>query len=186
MKTDNANLPSKLQLRRYFLDRYSYSNIFDCCQGNGIIWQTLCNEYNPSLYMGVDLKSKKGRLKIDSVRILNQSGWKYDVVDIDTYGSPFKHFSAIIKFANHDITIFLTIGNQGGLSRTDSKLISLIGIDQFSMKVPPLLITKFSDLLIKHAICNAKFHGWQIIEAMESQASKHARYIGIRLKKLHR
>ena len=43
-KTDNANLPAKLALRRYFLNKYHTSQkplVFDACQGEGVLWETI-------------------------------------------------------------------------------------------------------------------------------------------------
>ncbi|HZU48538.1 MAG TPA: hypothetical protein VFA16_15010, partial [Mycobacterium sp.] len=92
-KTDNGNLEAKLGLRRHFLRRYHMENkpmVLDCCQGDGIIWRKLRQEFECD-YWGVDVKPKRGRLSIDSVRILAQPGWPHDVLDIDTYGSPWRH-----------------------------------------------------------------------------------------------
>src|SRR5438552_1243842 len=99
-KTDNHNLPAKLALRTYFLRKYHMQdvrrdaagatniNVLDCCQATGKIWGTLQREFPLAGYWGVDVKPKKGRLTIDSVKILDQPGWTQNVVDVDTYGSP--------------------------------------------------------------------------------------------------
>ncbi|MFA6927119.1 MAG: hypothetical protein WCQ69_08995 [Bacteroidales bacterium] len=182
MKTDNANLPSKLALRRHFLSAWPPESVLDCCQGNGIIWSTLRREY-PVRYMGVDIKHKKGRVKIDSVRILDQPGWDFDVVDIDTYGSPFKHWLAVLLHGRRDITVFLTIGRMGGMTVLDKALLSCVRLN-FTRRPPNMLISKFHEQLTDYAIAAAGAHGWAIIEAMESPRSRNARYIGIRLKRL--
>lgn len=98
-KTDNTNLPAKLDLRRRFLRKYHAedpANVLDCCQGDGVIWKTLRREFTIAGYWGVDTKRKPGRLRLDSSRILAQAGWLQNVVDIDTYGSPWRHWLAML------------------------------------------------------------------------------------------
>jgi hypothetical protein len=93
-KTDNHDPRAKLELRRYFLRKYhgdGLARVLDCCQGSGLLWGTLRQEFECESYWGLDLKRKPGRLSIDSSRVLAQPGWPQDVIDIDTYGSPWKH-----------------------------------------------------------------------------------------------
>ncbi|MEN3369967.1 MAG: hypothetical protein V7609_2110 [Verrucomicrobiota bacterium] len=105
-KTDNHNPDAKLTLRRHFLNRYhvpivAYGDtsirVLDCCQASGRLWGVLRREFAGVEYWGVDVRPKKGRLKIDSVRILDQPGVTQNVIDIDTYGSPFKHWMALLR-----------------------------------------------------------------------------------------
>jgi hypothetical protein len=114
LKKDNANIHHKLALRRYFLDQYRDEpyDVFDCCQGSKLIWGKLIDEYKITQYWGVDLKKKRGRLMVDSVRILAQKHWTWNVIDVDTYGTPWKHYAEIIANATKPVTVFLTIGNQ--------------------------------------------------------------------------
>lgn len=183
-KTDNANLDGKLLLRRYFLDKYPCTSVLDCCQGSKKIWGTLLAEY-PTRYLGVDVKEKKGRLKIESQRILGQPGWYYDVIDIDTYGSPWEHWENALRFSTHDLTIFLTIGMvkvMGG--QTSSAVMRWLGLDSFSPKIPSSLASKCSAMAIPYCLARAGRHGFEIVEAMAAERSKNAEYIGIRLRKL--
>lgn len=117
-KTDNHNPAAKLALRRYFLRKYHAGerfSVLDCCQGSGLLWGELRREFSDCDYWGVDLKPKSGRLKIDSVRILAQPGWTQNVIDIDTYGSPFKHWAAMLPNVTRPLTVFLTfcVTNRG-------------------------------------------------------------------------
>ncbi len=112
MKIDNSNLADKLGLRRYFLDRYHKGReikVFDACQGRQVLWGILRKEYS-CRYWGVDTKKKKGRLKVNSERVLAEAGWDFDVIDVDTYGQPWRHWESIIKNGSRDVTVFLTIG----------------------------------------------------------------------------
>jgi hypothetical protein len=115
---DNSNLDAKLDLRRYFLDKYHSAvppDVLDCCQGDGKIWQQLRSEYEIKSYWGVDYKKKKGRLAIDSKRLLSSSGLSQNVIDVDVYGSPWGHWLELIKNVHRPTTVFLTIGDQNSV-----------------------------------------------------------------------
>lgn len=136
-KTDNACPDVKLALRRYMLDRYHVGEpirVLDCCQGSGVLWGTLQQEYDLAGYWGVDVKHKPGRLKLDSSRILARPGWRENVIDIDTYGSPWKHWTNLIKTIDHPTTVFLTIGqvNIG----TDLNILRVLGLHKLRTRPP--------------------------------------------------
>lgn len=183
-KTDNGNFSGKLDLRRYFLDRYPYCSVLDCCQGSKNIWKILQEEYRPKKYLGVDIKPKKGRLQVDSARILGQPGWKFDVIDIDTYGSPWVHWQNALTYGQTDMTIFLTIGLvkvMGG--RISKELMHWLGIDSFDPAVPPSLAAKLNAISLPYCLGRAEKHNYHIVEALEAPPAKNARYIGVRITK---
>ena len=183
-KVDNANLPAKLELRRYFLNKYHSKGaikVFDCCQGSGVIWNSLKEEYPISNYWGVDLKPKKGRLKIDSVRILQQPGLDANVIDIDTYGSPWKHWTAILPRISSPKTIFLTIGQwQMG---TDSEMCVNLGLG--NLKVSPGILMKLHELGQRYLISKGNRNGLKIVCCKESVSGgsppSNAQYIGLHI-----
>lgn len=182
-KTDNGNLEAKLALRRHFLELYPPTSVLDCCQGGGKIWSSLLESF-PTKYLGVDVKPKKGRLQVDSAKILGQPGWDYDVVDIDTYGSPWRHWANALKFAPGDVTIFLTIGMvkvMGG--NTCREVREWLGFDRFDPKIPSSLASKCDDISTPYALDRARRHGFAVELALEAPRSKNARYLGIRLSK---
>lgn len=184
-KTDNSNLSVKLDLRRYFIEKYGAHSVLDCCQGDKYIWSVLLAEMqSPPIYLGVDIKPKKGRLSLDSSRILQISGWNYDIIDIDTYGSPWRHYTNVLINGDHDITVFLTIGMVkvvGGAVSNEVK--KLLGFDKLHKKIPSSIINKFPDEMIEHGIYQAKLYGFDVIEALQAPSSRNARYVGIRLAK---
>lgn len=183
-KTDNANLHGKLALRRYFLDRYPCSSVIDCCQGDQVIWSQLRQEYPVEKYLGVDLKEKKGRLKIDSNRILAQPGWTFDCIDIDTYGSPWAHWESILQYSPHSITVFLTVGlvKVGG-GRVSNEIMRWLGFSGFSPKIPSSLASKCMAMAIPYCLARATRYEFTIVEAKAAPPSKNAEYYGIRLDK---
>lgn len=182
VKTDNHNPKVKLDLRRYFLKKYHTEKpprVFDCCQGGGVMWTTLKNEFVIENYWGVDLKPQKGRLKIDSVRILQQ-GISENVIDVDTYGAPWKHWLAIVASVKQPTTVFLTIGKvilaAGGrsLSKDESRLIGL------PPSSPPGFGPSVLYLCVDAMLAKAKQFA-TIVEAVEAVSTGNARYIGVRL-----
>jgi len=181
-KTDNHNPRAKLLLRQHFLEKYhgdGGATVLDCCQGGALMWSTLRNTHAIKSYWGVDVKPKKGRLKIDSVRVLQQ-GVSQNVIDIDTYGSPWKHWFAILPNITHPVTVFLTIGRvilaAGGRS--------LSGIEKDLMHLPPSTPPgfgpKLGDMAIDYALAKGADYA-TLTEAVESVSIGNARYIGVRL-----
>lgn len=186
-KTDNANLAAKVALRRHFLERYHVDRpplVFDCCQGSGMIWRRIRRRF-PCEYWGVDVKPKKGRLLIDSVRVLDQPGWTFDVIDVDTYGAPWKHWAAILRHMTKSATVFLTIGDIH-ISNIDNYAVESLGMTFKRLKPPSSLASKMRHLAISHCLGRAADHDVNIIEAMEVESGSsygQTRYIGLRLER---
>jgi hypothetical protein len=182
-KTDNTNLRVKLELRRYFLRKYHHhtpAHVLDCCMGNGLLWKTLAREFRLASYWGVDVKPKAGRLKIDSARILAQRGWTQNIIDIDTYGSPWKHWRALLPNVTQPTTIFLTF-TVGSFNRLEPQLLEALGIT-FNRKFPFAAVTdEFFEIAIRYGLARANDCGLKIIEAVEAPSNGNARYIGLRL-----
>jgi len=191
-KTDNLNLEAKLELRRYFLSKYHPEppDVIDCCQGDGVIWKHLRSEFFVATYWGLDVKVKPGRLKLDSARALAQPGWPQNVVDIDTYGGPWKHWEAMLPNITRPTTVFLTRGYGGmmgvNLSAYEKQALGLGGL-----KVPRTIMSHIAEMAVSYVltgVCDLV----EIIEMMEatyvpslghpnSLANLSARYIGVRL-----
>jgi hypothetical protein len=187
-KTDNHSLAAKLDLRRFFLSRFHRNQppiVFDCCQGSGKLWGQLRREFAIARYWGVDLKPKPGRLKVDSSRIVGQPGFRADVVDIDTYGSPWTHWLNLLGNLRTPATVFLTIGfiRAGGGGNTSAAERNAIGATFSRLECPPSLLA--SPVLRAHIRARMLAHpltlGFRIVSAMEAPAGRSATYLGIRL-----
>ena len=181
-KTDNSNLESKLELRRYFLQKYPPISVLDCCQGSCILWNVLRKEFAPRVYFPVDVKPKKGRIKMDSARILAASGWSYDCIDVDTYGEPWVHWKHIVEYGRGAISVFLTYGTvmiRGG--RVSDDLAAWCGMGPLLGIVPRSLQASCADIAAPYALNRAVLAGFSVLEALEAPASKNARYFGIRM-----
>jgi hypothetical protein len=181
-KTDNHNPEAKLKLRRHFLKKYhadGTATVFDCCQGGGVMWDAIRRTHPVASYWGVDVKPKKGRLKIDSIRVLQQ-GVSQDVIDIDTYGSPWKHWLAMLPKVTKPVTVFLTIGNQNMTAMSPNSH----GGSEFVV-FPPSTPQSLAGAVMRwrdvdYGLAKASSFA-TIIEAVEVSSTGNARYIGVRL-----
>jgi hypothetical protein len=182
-KTDNAHAEAKLNLRRHFLKKFGGPfHVLDCCQGSGAMWSALRKEFEVASYWGVDLKHKKGRMKIDSIAICSQPDLRQNVIDVDTYCSPWKHWEAIVANLSQPTTVFLTWGQvrQSG----DSVIAKAIGLDRLPMK-PPQTCFSFLTKWALPFVLGLALDKCRVIECTEVlTTSSTARYFGVRLEPL--
>ena len=183
-KTDNHDPAAKLFLRHYFLRKYhgdGVARVLDCCMGSGFLWRELRKTHAVKSYLGLDVKSKKGRLKIDSARYLDAGGWDHDCIDVDTYGCPYHHWFALLKnLSPGRATVFLTIGKgMKGLSIISKDGFAAMGLAGF--KIPPAIQGRLWDHAFTYCIAASRQHGIEITEAIEATSTGNARYIGLRL-----
>lgn len=182
-KTDNGNLPAKLKLRRFFLSRFHASAppvVIDACQGSGTIWSQLRKEFEIARIWGLDKKRRAGRLRADSGAVLSRPGWVADVVDVDTYGHPWRHWMGILENAPGPLTVFLTIGTVstgGGVGIPDELRRASMPFER--LRVPPSLGRCVIEAGIQGMLSRAH-HRFDVAAAKEC-AGGNARYIGIRL-----
>lgn len=174
------------------MDKYhsdGTARVLDCCQGDGVMWRALRSEFKIANYWGVDIKPKPGRVKIDSVRLLSQSGWRENVIDIDTYGSPWKHWLALLPNVVRPLTVFLTLGAVvdhspfGVRSNFGKEPIEAIGLVFKTLKVPSLLQIKVSHLFPSYCIAKALDYRLRLVETQEAvtRSFSNASYFGVRL-----
>lgn len=185
-RVENASPESKLQLRRHFLrkyhsDRPTFPRVLDCCQADAVLWSQLRQEFNVH-YWGVDRVAKRGRLAIDSVRLLASPSLAYDVIDVDTYGSPWQHWKTMLPNIRKPTTVFLTLGRAGGLTSVDGAVLEALGLSRMRCPIPQALRWKLDGLAV--GACLAQAHAWglKISEAVEVvPPSRNARYFGLHL-----
>ncbi len=183
VKTDNHDLAAKLELRRYFLRKYHAAgliDVLDCCQGSGLLWGALRKEFSVTSYWGLDLKPKKGRLKLDSIRVLSQSGWPQNVVDVDTYGTPWKHWNALLPNLSRPTSVFLTWGmvrmHGGTALLKEIRQVLELG----KMKLPPAFSMTLNKIGSQYLLGRGA-ETCKIMEAMEAVSDGNARYLGLHL-----
>lgn len=181
-KTDNHNLRAKLDLRRKMLSGQSGLLVMDCFSGQDeAIWKQLRLELQVSEYLALDLKRKRNRLAIDSLRVLEGQKWHHDVIDLDAYGSPWEHWFQVLASDRHrSLTVFLTIGS--------AVMGSLPKIALQALGVPPDTPTGMHKQLTEDAVnacLSATYeYNWKVAEAFEAEnPGGNARYIGVKLQK---
>ena len=180
-KTDNGNLKQKLDLRRRFLRGLDGNlNVFDACQGSGVLWGILRAEFSIGNYWGVDKKHKAGRLKVDSKRVL-QTKPIADIYDFDTYGSPWGHYEILLGYLSRPAIVFLTMGNLNQVAMnpdaTGGKILA------FPSRTPRVLMGKVSRILAINAwLTKPCVNGNMPIEIVEVRptSAEGARYFAIR------
>lgn len=182
-KTDNTKIELKLDIRRYMMQKYLLDqklSVLDCCQGDGLIWENLRQEFSIDQYWGVDLKAKTGRLKINSIKILQQYGWTQNIIDIDTYGSPWKHWTAMLPNIHQPIIVFLTIGMTMFKGSCDDISLKTMGIN-FKHKLPESFRRKLSIFSIDYCLGLCYNYNIQIVEITEVNVG-NVIYMGLYLK----
>lgn len=196
---DAAALRAKLAVRRYFLNRYypdarigrelhdgvaqPKPNVFDACAAGGEVWGQLRREYRVR-YWGVDLKPQtKGTLKIDSTRILAQPSLPFNIVDVDTFGSPWRHWLEMLPNIRKPTTVFLTLGDVGnvGVDAVHLDTLAWLGLDKIMARVPVALRWKVAAYSVDAMLSAPYAYNLKPVDVMEAARSRTARYLGVRL-----
>ena len=135
-------------------------------------------------YRGVDVKRKKGRLAVESQRVLAIGGLGADVIDIDTYGSPWKHWLALLPNVDRPVSVFLTegivqINGVGG--GVDGVVKKAMGLVFPTLQVIPSFVSRLPrESFALYMIALAHEHGLRVKAIMERR-TRDARYYGVRL-----
>lgn len=186
-KTDNHHLGAKLALRRKFLATFHAEQPFsvvDCFSGGEALWTPLRSEFPVAEYLALDVKEKRGRLKMDSLRYLQNQKWTHDVIDLDAYGSPWRHWYEVLK-RGQACTVFLTIGNTM-FKKQQTEALAAAGLvfrtaGRIVFKIPAGLHGSVTDIVERHNLALA-CERFQIPLAMEAKNDGGtAKYIGVRL-----
>lgn len=179
---DSSHLRWKLTLRRAYLTKYGCRNVIDCCQGQGVIWKILRKEFDVQ-YVGFDRKSRTGKAQVDdSARVLSIPGHTWDVIDIDTYGAPWKHLYAAAKTITIPTTIFLTVGRKGSIYSLPIEERKALALN-FSKPVPVPLQVRLHERAMRLILSQlpSKFR-LEIIEcSMVEYYMRETTYIALRV-----
>lgn len=183
-KIDNQNLALKVGLRRYMLDKYHREgriDVLDACQGSGQIWAQLRQFYRLDSYLGIDTKHKAGRLQFDSARLLALEGLQQNVIDIDTYASPWKHWQALVCSLNRPTTVFLTMAACQGPHGPNVQKVQKEALGLAGLNVPKVIVGRLQDLANRHQLAWAARRGVEIVEAVRAASGPtRMRYLAIR------
>jgi len=187
MAIDNSSLTTKLAIRKYMLDKWSQEpiRVLDCCAGKREIWTALQKDYDVKEYLAADVKATRGNLRVDSRRLVADKDVcsRFDVIDVDTYGSPWTHWESIIKNCGQDVTVFLTMGRSGGQKAVDGAALEMLGLN--GLDVPAGIRWRLADLCVSYCLTKCYDYGIILKEAVETRSpgSGGANYYGIRLRR---
>lgn len=180
--SDNSHIDEKLALRRMLIEKYHArdARVFDCCQGDGVIWRQLRKEYRIDGYWGVDLKEKRGRLKIDSSRILAM-GIRENIVDIDVYGSPWRHWLLMLPTIREPKTVFLTIYTKAFKRALSKEEAFSLGLGKHK-HIVRLFGHKLTSVAPRYCLAECYKYGVKIIDAAQYNHND-INYIGVRIER---
>ena len=109
---DNTFLDDKIALRIKHLPRKKIINVLDCFSGKGIIWNKIKKTTKQKInILKIDNKGNlKGiYLKGDNVKYMQGLDLdKFDIIDLDSYGVPYRQLNIIFKRHLKNCTIFIT------------------------------------------------------------------------------
>ena len=111
VQTDNSFLQDKIILRLKHLPKKDVINILDCFSGDSKIWDEIKKNSDKEInVLKIEQKEKSGiYLKGDNIKFLISIDLKkFDVIDLDAYGIPYKQLNVILKKANKDTVVYVT------------------------------------------------------------------------------
>lgn len=117
-RTDNRDLRLKLAIRRWTIAAAGLGpdlRVLDLCAGEGHIWQVLRKEYRLSSYTPCDRNPRMpGTIKGDAERLVESFDLSlFDVIDVDTWGSPWEIWLRLSGRVRQRTAILLTHGTRG-------------------------------------------------------------------------
>ena len=173
IKTDNRRLDLKIQLRRMVLDqaRLGELRVLDLCAGEGLVWRTMKRFVKLADYVPVDISPRlPGTLHGDVMEDRFLSAFDlthYTVIDIDTYGEPWKPWRHIYERLTRATAVFLTHGavSSPGGANISQFAREALGIPS-SWEVPmkrdlALFAARYMLLGGEPAICSIR-KGWKV------------------------
>lgn len=116
IKTDNRRLDLKIQIRRKTLEHAALGElrVLDLCAGEGQVWRTMREHVKLADYIPVDIAPRlPGTILGDATdeRFLSAFDLgRFTVIDIDTYGEPWKPWRHILERLKQKTAVFLTHG----------------------------------------------------------------------------
>jgi hypothetical protein len=132
---DNRIINTKVNDRLEFIQLLGREKIhvLDCCAGDGYLWRSVSGLFGGEVErLAFDLKAGKGRYRLDSRRFLSTGNLsRFDVIDIDTYGSPYEHLFAAFgnpTLADTVVVFFTDILVRIGGGSIQKKALEMVGL----------------------------------------------------------
>lgn len=157
IKTDNANVSHKVQLRKEATQNLKSLKVLDLVAGNNVLW----SNFDCEKYYGVEKVKGKGKnLYADNERVIASLDLsKFNVIDCDSYGVPFNQLAKIFEnktLSHGTVIIYTCIGN--ALSALPNEAKEFLGLTEMYKKSKTLLNAKSGDL----------FYEWLYLHGVEN------------------
>lgn len=151
-------LEVKVQLRIDSISRFDTVNVLELYGGEGVLWDIVRERTKKNInVLGIDINSyKRVQLKGDNLKFINSLDLsKFDVIDADAWGSPYKQLECIFNKNYRGIVHATFIQTMYGA--ISANLLKEIGYtEQMIKKVPSLFnkngVEKFKYFLAKKGI----------------------------------
>lgn len=139
-QTNNSYLDVKIFLREKYLN--DKKNVLDCFSGESLIWNSIKKKYPDLNIVSVDKVGYKSNLRGDNRKyLLSLNLNRFDVIDLDAYGSPFPQLEIIFQKKWHGI-IFCTF-IQSFQGRLNNSLLLALGFTKAMIDKCPTLFSRF-------------------------------------------
>jgi len=144
IKTDNSYLNSKINLRMNHLPDKQSIKVLDCFAGRSRIWKEIKKKSNKNInVIGIDRISYGSTLKGDNIKYLKGMNLnKYDIIDLDAYGVPFRQLEIIFRKKYKGI-LFITF-IQSIFGSLPVKMLEKIGYTRKMIKKCPTIFNRNS------------------------------------------
>lgn len=144
-KTDNSFLIDKVFLRLNHLPKKQEIKVLDCYGGDGHIWKEVQKRTKQKIsVLKIEKKCTAKGIYLcgDNEKFLQNIDFsKFDVVDFDAYGIPFKQLEIFFQKYPKNVVVFVTaiLTMQGGLQK---KMLEKIGYSKKMIEKIPTLFAK--------------------------------------------
>ena len=149
MATDNSHFFEKLSLRLSYI-KTGKEKILELFAGESIIWDEIKKTYPNLIIHRIEKekgKNNKIHINADNMKILPSLNLdKYDIIDVDSYGVPYKQLEEIFKKEYNGIIIVTWIASIMG--QMPKKLLLNLGYTKGMFKKCPILLSKNSIVIL--------------------------------------
>jgi len=142
IKTDNSYLNSKINLRTNHLPDIQTIKVLDCFAGRSLIWEEIKRRSSKNInVIGIDRISYGSTLRGDNIKYLKGMNLdKYDIIDLDAYGIPFRQLEIIFRKRYRGI-LFITFV-QSIFGRLPVRMLMKIGYTRNMIRKCPTLFNR--------------------------------------------
>jgi tRNA G26 N,N-dimethylase Trm1 len=132
-KTDNHYLSEKIQLREEVISLVKNPKILECFSGKGVLYQNIKKDYQITRIEIEKGKNKNVHLQGDSYKyLIGMDLKKYNIIDLDAYGIPYKYIEHIVKSNFKGYVIVTAI--QSGMGKMPEGLLKKLGYTKDMIK----------------------------------------------------